>query len=532
MAQSSASVAPSHPAGAPASAEERIEPRRLVAFLSMVFGMFMAILDIQIVSASLTEIQAGLSASANEITWVQTAYLISEVVMIPLSGYLSRAIGTRALFAISAGGFTAASLMCGLSSSINEMIFWRALQGFIGGGMIPTVFATAYIIFPRSKLGLVSPLIGLVATLAPTIGPTVGGYLTDALSWHWLFFINVVPGLAVTIAALALIDFDQPDWSLFRNFDWVGLLSMAGFLGALEYVLEEGPRNDWFGDDTVLLMAWVSGLSAILFFARVLMARQPIVDLRAFSDRNFGLGSLFSFVVGIGLYGLTYLYPIYLGQIRGYNALMIGETLFVSGLAMFVTAPIAGRLMNKVDPRLMMIAGFISFAVGTYWMTYVTKDWDFWELFWPQVFRGVGLMISMIPVNNIALGTLPPERVKNASGLFNLTRNLGGAVGLAALTTLLNDRTDLHLARLHESITSARPAALEMLNNLTQRFSSYGSDAQQMALKQLNAIVHQQGVVMAFADVFLMLTVLFVALAALALVIKRPPAMAAAASGH
>ena len=228
---------------------------------------------------------------------------------------------------------------------------------------------------------------------------------------------------------------------------------MAGFLGALEYVLEEGPRNDWFGDDTVLLMAWVSGLSAIVFFVRVLTAKHPIVDLRAFKDRNFGLGSLFSFVLGIGLYGLTYLYPVYLAQVRGYNALMIGETMFVSGVAMFLTAPIAGRLMNKVDPRLMLIVGFLSFAAGTYWMTYLTKDWDFWELFWPQVFRGVGLMIAMIPINNIALGTLPPERVKNASGLFNLTRNLGGAVGLAALTTILNDRTDLHLARLHEAVT-------------------------------------------------------------------------------
>jgi DHA2 family multidrug resistance protein len=510
--------------------DDRIEPHRLIAFLVMVFGMFMAILDIQIVSASLTEIQAGLSASANEITWVQTAYLIAEVVMIPLSGYLSRALGTRILFALSAGGFTAASLMCGLSSSINQMIFWRAVQGFIGGGMIPTVFATAYLIFPRSKMSLVTPMIGLVATLAPTIGPTVGGYLTDALSWHWLFFINIIPGLVVTAAALALIDFDQPDWSLFGNFDWVGLLSMAGFLGALEYVLEEGPRNDWFGDDSVLLLAWVSGLSALVFFARVFTARRPIVDLSAFADRNFGLGSLFSFVLGIGLYGLTYLYPLYLAQVRGYNALMIGETLFVSGVAMFLTAPVAGRLSAKVDPRLMLIAGFVCFAIGTYWLTSLTKDWDFWELFWPQVLRGVGLMLAIIPINNIALGTLAPELVKNASGLYNLMRNLGGAVGLAALTTLLNDRTDLHLARLHEAVTWSRPPALEALNNLTQRFSSYGSDAQLMAVKQLNAIVHRQGVVMAFADVFLLLTLLFLALAALALLMKRPPA--AASAGH
>src|SRR4051812_102636 len=388
-----------------APAEDRIEPRRLIAFIAMVFGMFMAILDVQIVSASLTEIQAGLSASSNEISWVQTAYLIAEVVMIPLSGFLSRALGTRILFAVSAAGFTAASLMCGLSTSINEMIVWRLIQGFIGGAMIPTVFATSFMIFPRSRMGLITPLIGLVATLAPTIGPTIGGYLTDTLSWHWLFFINIVPGIVVTIMAFTLIDFDKPNFKLFEHFDWWGLVFMAGFLGALEYVLEEGPRNDWFGDNTVLISAWVSGLSAVAFFARVLSAREPIVDLRAFADRNFALGSLFSFVLGIGLYGLTFLYPIYLAQIRGYNALMIGETMFVSGLAMFATAPVAGRLMTRVDPRIMLVVGFLFFAAGTWWMTYLTKDWDFWELFWPQIFRGVGLMMAFIPINNISLAT-------------------------------------------------------------------------------------------------------------------------------
>src|SRR6478735_6600732 len=197
-----ATTAPPTMMAAAAAPSERIAPRRLVAFTIMVFGMFMSILDIQIVSASLADIQAGLSASSTEVSWVQTAYLIAEVIAIPLSGFLSRALGTRLLFAISAGGFTFASLMCGLSTGINEMIFWRAVQGFIGGGMIPTVFATAFTIFPRSKLGIISPLIGLVATLAPTIGPTVGGYLTDAFSWHWLFFINIVPGIGVTVAAL------------------------------------------------------------------------------------------------------------------------------------------------------------------------------------------------------------------------------------------------------------------------------------------------------------------------------------------
>jgi DHA2 family multidrug resistance protein len=526
-----ASFPPGLVAAAPAD-PDRIEPRRLLAFLAMVFGMFMAILDIQIVSASLTEIQAGLAASADEIPWVQTAYLIAEVVMIPLSGYLSRALGTRLVFAISAAGFTAASFLCGTASSIGEMIVWRAIQGFIGGGMIPTVFATAFIIFPRSKVGVISALIGLVATLAPTIGPTVGGYLTDALSWHWLFFINIVPGIGVTIATLALIDFDQPNLALFRRFDWIGLLAMAGFLGSLEYVLEDGPRYDWLDDDSIFVFAWISAISAVVFFARVLTAEQPIVDLRSFANRNFALGSLFSFVLGIGLYGLTLVYPLYLGRVRGYDALMIGETLFVSGLAMFLTAPIAGRLVTKIDQRLMLMIGFLSFAVGTWWMTYVTKDWAFWELMWPQIFRGIGLMFSIIPINNIALGTLPPDRVKNASGLYNLMRNLGGAVGLAAIYTFLNDRTDLHLARLHEALNSAYRPALEALDGLTSHFQAYGSDAGIMALKQLFMMTHREGLVMAFGDVFLALTVLFAVMGLSTMVMKRPSVGAAPASEH
>jgi len=520
-----------HRAAAEPDASDRIDPRRLLAFLAMVFGMFMAILDIQIVSASLSEIQAGLAASADEIPWVQTAYLIAEVVMIPFSGYLSRALGTRLLFALSAGGFTLASLMCGFTSSIDEMIFWRAIQGFIGGGMIPTVFATAYIVFPRSKMGVVSPLIGLVATLAPTIGPTVGGYLTDAFSWHWLFFINVVPGIAVTVAALALIDFDRPDWALFRRFDAVGLVTMAGFLGGLEYVLEEGPRYDWFDDDAIFLVAAISALSAVAFFARVLTAETPIVDLATFRNRNFAVGSSMGFVLGIGLYGLTFVYPLYLAEIRGYDALMIGETLFISGLAMFLTAPIAGRLVAKVDPRAMLTLGFLIFALGTWQMTAVTTDWDFGELLVPQLCRGIGLMLAIIPINNISLGTLPPERVKNGSGLFNLMRNLGGAFGLAGINTFLNDRTDLHTARLHEALTWSRPVVQETLDQLTRRFQGAG-DASEMALKQLFLLTHQQGLAMAFADVFLALTLLFVALAGAAFLMRRPTSAGAAGAGH
>jgi DHA2 family multidrug resistance protein len=241
---------------------------------------------------------------------------------------------------------------------------------------------------------------------------------------------------------------------------------------------------------------------------------------------------MFSFVLGIGLYGLTYLFPVYLEEIRGYNALMVGETMFVSGAAMFLTAPVVGKLVTKFDPRLILTIGFFIFAAGSWQMTSVTKDWDFAQLLWPQIFRGVGMMMAIVPITNLALGTLAPERLKNASGLFNLARNLGGAVGLAALNTVLNHRIDLHLARLHEAVGWARQPAQEMLAKLTARFQDFGTDAQTMALRQLMALTRQQGTVMAFADVFLMFTVLFVVFGALAVVLRRPAVVPAAAGGH
>lgn len=509
------------PAMMPAAAAERIAPKRLFAFIIMVFGMFMSILDIQIVSASLSEIQAGLSASSSEVSWVQTAYLIAEVIAIPLSGFLSRAFGTRLLFAISAAGFTISSLLCGFATTIEEMILWRALQGFLGAGMIPTVFASAYTVFPRSKFHIVGPIIGLVATLAPTIGPTVGGYITDLMSWNWLFFINVVPGIGITLGVLALVDFDEPHFELLDRFDWWGLIFMAGFLGTLEYVLEEGPQYEWLQDTSVAICAWICVVSAIAFFARVFTAAEPIVNLRAFTNRNFAVGSTLQFCIGIGLYGLTYIYPRYLAEVRGYSALMIGETMFVSGITMFLVAPLVGRLMASLDMRYMIAFGLIVFAIGSYQMTWITRDYDFYELLVPQILRGIGMMFAMVPTNNIALGTLPPDKVKNASGLFNLMRNLGGAVGLAVINTVLNDRADLHITRLQERVTWGNATATETLTMLQQKFQGLG-DSTLMAMKQLSQIVHRQAVVMSFGDAFFILTLFYLSLSLLVALLNKP----------
>lgn len=527
------------PASAPATGalppEPKVTARRLIAFFALVFGMFMAILDIQIVSSSLSEIQAGLSAAPDEISWVQSSYLIAEVIMIPLSGFLARALSTRVLFTISAAGFTLASVLCATATNLEQMIVYRAFQGFIGGGMIPTAFAASYTVFPKRAQGGVMALVGLTVTLAPTIGPTVGGYLTELFSWHWLFLVNVIPGIAAATIAWTLVDFDEPERGLLRRIDILGLAAMALFLGSLEYVLEEGSKDDWFQSRLILQLSILAVVAGVVFFWRAFTAKTPIVDLRAYVDRNFAVGSMLTFVLGIGLYGLTYLYPLFLARARGYTALQIGETVFVTGAFMFLTAPVVGNLARRVDPRKLIALGLLGFAVSSFELVPITRDWAFGELFFPQALRGVSLMLCMIPINLLALGTLPPDRIKNASGLFNLTRNLGGAFGLATINTILLNRTALHESRLADHVHWGSPVAEDRLASIAAGFQPVldTDTANAAALHQLSAQVNGQAMVMAFSDIFLILAIIFAAMVFLVPLVQRPkPTPGAAAAGH
>jgi DHA2 family multidrug resistance protein len=480
-----------------------------VGFIAMVVGMFMAILDIQIVASSLSEIQAGLSASADEISWVQTSYLIAEVVMIPLSGMLSRILSTRVLFTIAAAGFTLTSIACAFAGSIESMIVWRALQGFIGGAMIPTVFATSFALFPGSRQAGISVLIGLVATMAPTIGPTLGGWLTQTFSWHWLFLANVVPGIIVTTLVWTLVDVDKPNRSLLKGFDILGLLLMAGFLGSLEFVVEEGPRKDWFDDEHIVIFAVIAVVAGVGFFWRVLSYRNPIVELRAFLDRNFAIGSLYSFIIGIGLYGAVYLQPLFLARVRGYNSLQIGTIMFVTGIFQFLSAPLAGALSKKMDLRVMLALGLLLFGSGVWLNSFMTAEWSFWELFLPQAVRGMSLMLCFIPINAIALGTLPPEQLKNASGLYNLMRNLGGAIGLAVINTIMTERMALHMNRLGDNINLARPEVQQMLDGLAASYDGLVANAEAAALKTMAGLAQREALVMTFNDCLLVMAFVF-----------------------
>lgn len=514
-----------------AAASDRIEPRLLAGFLAMVLGMFMAILDIQIVAASLNEIQAGLAASADEIVWVQNSYLIAEVVMIPFSGYLSRTFGTRWTFVASAAGFTLASLGCAFAETMSQMIVLRALQGFIGGAMIPLVFSTAYAALPRSRQATITVMIGLVATIAPTLGPTLGGWLTETLSWHWLFLANVAPGLVVILAVGTLMDIDRPQIDLIRRIDLPGLILMAAFLGCLDFVLEDGARNDWFADRTILCCAVLSGIAGLGFFWRALTAANPIVDIRAFADRNFATGCLFSFILGIALYGLVYMQPQFLARVRHLNALQIGGVMLVTGLSQFLSAPLIGGLSRRIDPRILLAFGFSLLAASNFWLTGLNADWDFDQFVGPQILRGSGFMFVMIPVNILALGTLPADRLKNASGLFNLTRNLGGAFGLAGINTLLDQRGTLHWARLAEAVNPARPEIHARLADMAAFLSARrpGLDAARAAAKSLANQVLQQATVLSFIDVFFLLSLLCATAAGAVVLARKPKARPAAA---
>ncbi|ADK99731.1 DHA2 family efflux MFS transporter permease subunit [Brevundimonas subvibrioides] len=495
------------PAQAPAAAEPKVNWTFLIlGFAGMVIGQFMAILDIQIVASSLPQIQSGVGASADQISWIQTAYLIPEVVMIPLSGYLSRLWGTQKVFLMSCAGFVIMSVAVGLSSSVEVMIVFRAIQGFVGGAMIPTVFAVAFTAFPASKRVTASVFIGLIVTLAPTIGPTLGGHLTEALSWHWLFFINVPFGLLSFFLVWRYADFDKGDPGLSKGFDWWGLALMATFLMSLQFVLEEGSKNDWFADDLILLLATVAAITGPAFVWRSLVYWNPVVELRAFNNRNFLVGIVMTFTVGAALFGGSFLLPLFLSRVRDYSPAEVGTTLVVSGLAMFATAPIAGRLVRILDLRILMFGGFVMASWGMWDAHAVTTEWGFWEFAGVQALRGSGIMLAMLAAQQVTMSTMPPHMVKNASGLVNLFRNVGGAFGLAFLNTSLTTNTAIHMGELTSRISISDTRMQEMLAGISARMSG-SIDPDGAAMKAMYGILNRQATTLAFGDAFAMLAI-------------------------
>ena len=505
--------------------------QKVIAFASMCVGMFIALLDIQIVSASLRDIGGGLSAGVDETAWVQTSYLIAEIVVIPLSGWLSRVFSTRWLFAASAAGFTLTSLLCGGAWDIQSMIVFRALQGFLGGSMIPMVFTTAFVFFTGKQRVVAAATIGALASLAPTFGPTLGGWITDHWSWHWLFFINLVPGLFVTFAVPMLVNIDSPDISLLRRADYPGMVLLAVFLGCLEYTLEEGPRWNWFSDSTITTTAWLSGICGVGFIIRSLTYAHPLVDLRALRDRNFALGSFFSFVTGIGLFSTIYLTPLFLGRVEGYSALQIGEAVFSTGIFQILSIPLYSVLAQRYDLRWILMVGMALFAVSMWEFMPITHDWGAHQLLLPQALRGMAQQLAVPPVVTLTLGGLPPARLKLASGLFNLMRNLGGAIGIAVCATILNDRTNLHFYRLAEHLNVTNETMDQWLAQTGGHLADVGdADGQ---LQQLWRLAFREAQTLSYADAFFAIGLCFViATVMVPLMRKVAPPPAPSADAH
>nr|WP_110387225.1 DHA2 family efflux MFS transporter permease subunit [Paraburkholderia silvatlantica] len=494
--------------------------QRAFAFALMCIGFFMATLDIQIVASSLRDIGGGLSASQDELSWVQTAYLIAEIMVIPMSGWLSKVFSTRWLFVASAVGFTVTSMLCGLAWDINSMIVFRGLQGALGAAMIPTVFTTAFVLFPGKQRLVASTTIGALASLAPTLGPVIGGWITDQWSWHWLFYLNLVPGIAVAALVPKYVNIDKPDLSLLKRGDYPGIALMCGFLGCLEYVLEEGPRKNWFGDDVIVACTWISAICGFLFIVHALTAKDPIVDLRALLVRNFGIGSLLSFVTGIGIFVAVYLTPLFLAEVRGYSSLQIGLSLLSVGVFQLLALGAYAFATRYFSMRALMLFGLVCFGLGCYLYVPLTHDWGWQQFLVPQALRGIGQQFAVPPIVTMSLGSLPPSRLRSASGLFNLMRNLGGAIGIAVSATMLNDRLNFHYLRLNESVTGGAPQVQWLLAGRTAYWSSVAGnalDAAEAGLAQLHALVLREALVMTFSDTFFVLSLCFlVAIASVA----------------
>jgi len=492
------------------SAQVKVQPKQIIAFFAMIIGMFMAILDIQIVASSLSVIAAGLSASGDELSWIQTSYLIAEVIIIPVTGFLAKLLSTRILYFIAALGFTIMSVMCALAWNIESMIVFRAMQGFFGGALIPTAFGAVFIIFPKEMRTKVSMIIGLVVTLAPTLGPTLGGYITENISWHFMFLLNVIPGIFVCTTVFLYVDFDKPNPKLLANFDFLGVFLMIITLGSLQYVLEEGNKKDWLDDANILLLSILVVIGFISFIIRELRFSSPIVDLGAFRNRNFSFGCIYSFILGIGLYCSVYLLPLFLFSVAGFNTLQIGITMIVTGSFQLCSAPLAAKVFDSgLDKRIMLAIGYLAFGLGCYLNSFLTAESQFWELFFPQMVRGIALMFCFMPINDLALGTMSKEEVQNASGLYNLTRNLGGAIGLAFINSLMIAKSNIFAQNMKENMSITSLMVQENLGFLTEIVADRVNDPELAAYTLLNNIINREALIIAINNIYIIVACMF-----------------------
>ena len=432
---------------------------RWLGFIACCIGMFMAILDIQVVVTALPVIEKALNIGADQMSWVQTSYLIAESIAIPMTGLLMRVFSMRRLFAGSLLMFTFASIGCAFSFGFIDLLAWRLLQGFSGGVLIPLVFSGIFLLFPKGiQQSIATTTGGFLAVLAPTVGPMAGGWLTEHFSWHWLFLINVAPGIVAVLIGYITLPRGELKLSLLKTLDWFSLLLMGIALAALLIGLKEAPTRGW-------ISIYVLGWFALSLVCSVWMWKRPnpAIMFHLLEDRALSYGCVLSFILGLCLYSTVYLMPVFLAFVRGHGPLEIGYVTLVSGIAQLIAAPIVIQIDRRSDARLLSALGFAIFAVGLFMSTQQTVTTDYNEMFWPQIVRGVAITMCILPPIRFALALMPLDKIGDASGIFNVSRNIGGAIGIALVDTVIFSRAPDHSDTVKNLITSNPAEAAKIL---------------------------------------------------------------------
>jgi DHA2 family multidrug resistance protein len=500
--------------------EKKVTKAQWLAVMGAMLGAFMAVLDIQITNSSLNDIAGALGCSLDEGSWVSTAYLVAEIIVIGTTAWLARVFSLKRYLIFSVVAFVCFSIFCAFAQNLDMMIIGRALQGLTGGALIPLAMTVNLLTLPPTMRPVGNAIFAMTATFAPAIGPTIGGWLTDNYGWQWIFFINVFPGaLMLFLIGKYLKSDDQPNLQLLGEGDYIGIGAMAIGLGSLEYVLEEGERKDWFGSPLIRNFAIVAVIFITLFLWREMTAKKPFVNLRVLKYRRFTLCTLILSALGLALYGSVYLIPVYLAQIQGYSPLQIGLTLMWVGLPQLVLLPFVPKLMKLIDPRIVAAMGLILFGASCFMNGFLDPDYGMDQFRFSNIIRALGQPLIFVPLLSMSTEGIPPREAGSASAVFNMARNIGGSVGIAMLSTIVTRREHLHSVHLGEFVTTYTPAVADRLNEYRQIFESKGIDpgtAQGYALTALNHQVQNNAYLMAYSDAFLCIGVaLFLAIGGL-----------------
>jgi DHA2 family multidrug resistance protein len=502
----------------PASSEPRTDLKTWMAVLGSIIGAFISVLNIQITNASLPNIQGAIGAGIDDGGWISTAYLVAEIVVIPLTGFLTPVFSLRRYLLGNTILFLVMSVACAYAQNLNQMIVLRALQGFFGGVLIPMAFTITLTMLPRSKQPVGLAMFAVSATFAPAIGPTIGGYLTETYGWQYIFYVNIVPG-AIMLATLWPSLRPAPmQLSLLKHGDWPGIATLAIGLAALQTVLEEGNKDDWFGSSFIVRLSITAAVSLALFLWIELTTSNPLLNLRLLLRRNFGLGSLAAVILGMALYGSVYLLPVYLSQTQGYNSEQVGMVLAWTGLPQLLLIPCVPFLMRHIDTRILVGVGFALFALSSFLNLGITPDYAGDQLFIPNLVRAVGQALVLTPLSALATGGIERENAGSASAMFNMMRNLGGSIGIAVLETFITKREQFHSNVITAQVSLFDAATRQRIAELQSHFMASGhSDAVTTwhdAVLQIGRTIRAQSYLLAYSDAFyLMGAVLLLAMA-------------------